>query len=76
MKASNDIFSKLILLMYSFLIRSAIDLRRSEEAVPNEFEINIRLQQSASNPDGPEPPLVIDSDFNTISSSITSKTMG
>ena len=76
MKASNDIFSKLILVLDSFLIKSAIDLRRSEKAVPNEFEINIRLQPSASKPDGPEPPLVIDSAFNTISSSIALKTMG
>ena len=76
MKASNDLFSELILLLQSFLIKSAIDLRRSEEAVPNEFEVNIRLQPSASKPDGLEPPLVIDVALKTISSSIASKTIG
>ena len=56
MKSSNDFFSKLIILLQSFLIKFAIDLGRSEKAVPNEFEVNIRLQPSASKPDGPEPP--------------------
>ena len=51
MKASNDLFSKLILLLRSFLIKSATDLRRPEEAVQNEFEVKIRLQPSASKPD-------------------------
>ena len=68
--------SELILLLQSFLIKSAIDLERSEEAVPNEFEVNIHLQPSASKPDGHEPPLVIDSARNTLSSSIASKTVG
>ena len=75
MKASNDLFSELVFLL-SFLIKSATDLRRSEEAVPNEFEVKIRLQPSASKPDEPEPPLVIDAALKTISSSIASKTMG
>ena len=60
MKASNDLFSELILLLQSFLIKSATDLRRSEEAVPNEFEVKIRLQPSAYKPDRPEPRLVMD----------------
>ena len=76
MNASNGLFSELILLLQSFLIKSATDLRRSEEAVPNEFEVKIRLQPSTSKPDGPEPLLVIDASLNTISSSIASKTMG
>ena len=76
MKASNNLFPELILLLQSFLIKSATDLRRSDEAVPNEFEVKIHLQPSASKPDEPEPPLVIDAALNTISSSTASKTMG
>ena len=70
MNASNGLFSELILLLQSFLIKSATDLRRSEEAVPNEFEVKIHLQPSASKADRPESPLVIDASLNTISSSI------
>ena len=51
MKASNDSFSEFIFFIQSFLIKSAIDLQRSEEAVPNEIEVNIRLQPSASKAD-------------------------
>ena len=76
MKASKDLFSELILLLPRFLIKSATDLRRSEENVPNEFEVKNCLQPSASKPDGPEPLLVIDAALNSISSSIASKTIG
>ena len=49
------------------MIKSATNLRKSEEAVPKECEVKIRLQPSPSKPDGPEPPLVIDAALNTIS---------
>ena len=77
MKASNDWFSEFILLLQNFFIKSAIDMRRSQEAVPNEFEFNIRLRPPASKPASrPEPPLVIDAIPKTNSLSITSKAMG
>ena len=65
MKASNNLFSGEIFLLQSFLIKSAIHLRRS---VPNVFDAKICLQSSASKPERPQPPLLVDATLNNISS--------
>ena len=64
------------LLMYSFLMTSAMVLHKSVELVPNSFVIRILLHQSASSPDGPAPPLALTAGLFTKSVSMASNYFG
>ena len=64
---SSDVvlFGNSILLMWIYLIKSAIALQRLDVQQPNTFDVKIFLHPSASNPDGPDPPLVYTAAFLT-----------
>ena len=60
----------------SLLTNSGNVLGKSDDAVPNERDVRIFLQPSASRPDGPDPPFVSIAAFKMRGSSIISYTIG
>ena len=75
---SSDVvlFRNLISLMKKCLMKLAITLRRSYVQLPNIFDVNILLPQSASIPNGSDQPLVLIAAFRTNSSFMSSKITG
>ena len=60
----------------SLLTKSTNVLRKSDDAAPNEHDIRIFLQPSASRPDGPNPCFVSIAAFRMRDLSISSYTIG
>ena len=54
-------------------MNNALDFLKSDVESPKAFEAKILRHPSASNPDGPEPPLVFVTAFRTKSSSTSSQ---
>ena len=72
---SLPVFSRCMFVVHKLFTNSAKDFRRPNELDPNCFEANIQRQLSASNPEGPHPPFVFITAFNTNDSLMSSYTI-